>query len=86
MKEKTVLNISKLTCTNIDGSTFDVDFGKELANIIFQKTQDIAEHDLAMRIFKSGEISKDDIEMVKPYVEQYFFAYVQVAFNKLINE
>ncbi|HHU56623.1 MAG TPA: hypothetical protein GXZ48_08125 [Acholeplasmataceae bacterium] len=71
----------------LDGSIKEYDFAKELAQVIFQNTQDIGEHAFSMELYKNPivELTEDNKRIIKDYTDKYFKAFVKVAVNKIIE-
>ena len=44
----------------IDGSFIERDISKEIANLIYQNASDIGMLDVAMTLYKTGEVEMDD--------------------------
>ena len=82
------LDLSKLKLEMIDGSIKEFDISKELAQIIFQQTQKINEHDFAIKLYNNPiiELKDDNREIIKEYVSKYFKAFVKIAIFKLMGE
>ena len=81
------IDLSKLQITMLDGSIKEYDFAKELAQVIFQNTQDIGEHAFSMELYKNPivELTEDNKRIIKDYTDKYFKAFVKVAVNKIIE-
>ncbi len=81
------LDLSKITITFLNGETKVVDTSKELAQAIFQNTRIIAEHNLALEIYKNPviELTEGNINTIKFYAEKEFRAFGQVAINSAIE-
>lgn len=71
----------------LDGSIKEYDFAKELAQVIFQNTQDIGEHAFSLELYKNPvvELTEDNKRIIKDYTNKYFKAFVKVAVNKIIE-
>ena len=71
----------------LDGSVKEYNFAKELAQVIFQNTQDIGEHAFSMELYKNPivELTEDNKRIIKDYTDKYFKAFVKVAVNKIIE-
>ena len=82
-----MIDLKTLQVEWIDGSIKEVDFAKELAQVIFQSTQSIVEHSLSLELYKSGKIenTQENRDIVLSYTQKHFTAFVQVAINKLFN-
>ena len=75
------VNFAKIMVKDIEGKTAPRDFSKEIGNTIFSTTKDIGELDLARDIYHKGEVdlSKEQAQLVKGYVEQNFLAWAKEA-------
>ena len=82
------IDLSKLQIEMLDGSIKEYDFAKELAQVIFQNTQDIGEHAFSMELYKNPivELTEDNKRIIKGYTDKYFKAFAQIAVNKLLND
>lgn len=82
------VDLSKLQIEMLDGSIKEYDFAKELAQVIFQSTQDIGEHAFSLELYKNPivELTEENKKIIKDYTDRYFKAFVKVAVNKIINE
>ena len=81
------IDLSKLPIKQLDGTVFEHDFSKELAQAIFANTQSLSEHSFSLDLFKNPivELTDENKAIVKEYTEKYFKAFVQVAINELIG-
>lgn len=82
-----MIDLKKLKIEWIDGSIKEIDFAKELAQVIFQSTQSIAEHALSLELYKSGSIedTPENREIVLNYTEKHFTAFVQIAVKEILK-
>ena len=82
------IDLSKLPIKQLDGTIIEHDFSKDLAQSIFQNTQNVAEHSFSVDLYKNPviELTEENKLIVKEYTEKYFKAFVQVAVNALIDE
>lgn len=82
------IDLSKLQITMLDGKEIEYNFAKELAQVIFQNTQDIGEHAFSLELYKNPivELTEENKKIIKDYTDRYFKAFVKVAVNKLLNE
>ena len=82
------VDLSKLQIEMLDGSIKEYDFAKELAQVIFQNTQDIGEHAFSLELYKNPvvELTEDNKRIIKDYTNKYFKAFVKVSVNELIGE
>ena len=81
------IDLSKLQLRQIDGTVFEHDFSKELAQAIFSSTQKIEEHAFSVDLYKNPivELTEQNKAIIKEYTEKYFKAFVQMAVNELID-
>ena len=81
------IDLSKLQITMLDGSVKEYNFAKELAQVIFQNTQDIGEHAFSLELYKNPivELTEENKKIIKDYTDRYFKAFVKVSINKIIN-
>ena len=81
------IDLSKLQLKQIDGTVFEHDFSKELAQAIFSNTQKIEEQAFSVDLYKNPvvELTEENKAIIKEYTEKYFKAFVQVAINSLIE-
>lgn len=81
------IDLSKLKIEMIDGSIMEYDISKELAQVIFQNTQDIGEHAFSLELYKNPvvELTEDNKRIIKDYTDKYFKAFVKVSVNKIIE-
>ena len=81
------VDLSKLPIMQLDGTVFEHDFSKELAQAIFSNTQKIEEHAFSVDLFKNPvvELTEENKSIIKEYTEKYFKAFVQVAVNEMID-
>lgn len=88
VKETKKIDLSKLPIKQLDGTVFEHDFSKELAQAIFSNTQSISEHSFSVDLFKNPivELTDENKTLIKETTEKYFKAFVQVAVNELIGE
>jgi hypothetical protein len=82
------IDLSKLQITMLDGKEIEYNFAKELAQVIFQNTQDIGEHAFSLELYKNPivELTEENKKIIKDYTDRYFKAFVQVAVNKLLSD
>ena len=81
------LDLSKLQITMLDGKEIEYNFAKELAQVIFQNTQDIGEYAFSLELYKNPivELTEENKKIIKDYTDRYFKAFVKVSINKIIN-
>ena len=81
------IDLSKLQLRQLDGTVFEHDFSKELAQAIFSNTQKIEDHAFSVDLYKNPvvELTEENKAIIKEYTEKYFKAFVQVAINSLID-
>lgn len=73
------IDFSNVQIKDIEGNAMSVDISKELGNMMYLNAQDIAEADLGHDIYhhKEVELTKEQADMVKSYVEKGFKAIVK---------
>lgn len=81
------IDLSKIQITMLDGKEIEYNFAKELAQVIFQNTQDIGEHAFSLELYKNPivELTEENKKIIKDYTDRYFKAFVKVSINKIIN-
>lgn len=80
------MNLKNLQIEMVDGSFIEKDVSKEIANLIYQNTNDIGMLDLAMSLYKTGEIEMDDSQkqIFRSIIDQNIKAFVKKAIFKLL--
>lgn len=80
------MNLKNLQIEMIDGSFIEKDLSKEIANLVYQNTTDIGMLDVAMTLYKTGEVEMDDNQkqIFKNIVDQNVKAFVKKAIFKLL--
>jgi hypothetical protein len=75
------VNFKEVQVKDIEGNENARDFSKELGNAIFAETKDLGELELARDIYKNGEVevSKEQAQVIKGYVQRNFYAWAQEA-------
>ena len=70
----------------VDGSFIEKDLSKEIANLLYQNVNDIGMLDIAMTLYKTGEVEMDENqkEIFKNIVDQNIKAFVKKAIFKLL--
>lgn len=73
------IDFSKIQIKDIEGNVQTADISKELGNMMYYGEQDIAVADLGHDIYHNGEVelTKEQAEKVKSYIEQGFKAIVK---------
>lgn len=68
----------------IDGSFVEKDVSKEIANLVYQSATDIGMLDIAMTLYKTGEVEMDENQkkMFKSIIDQNVKAFVKKAIFK----
>lgn len=81
------IDFSKVQIKDIDGNVQSVDISKELGNMMYYGEQDIAVADLGHDIYHKGEVelTKEQAEKVKAYIEQGFKAIVKRELFPLLD-
>lgn len=82
------IDFRTIEVTDIEGNKSTVDISKILGNVIYQKTTDLGELELAQNIYRNGEIevSREQAECIRKYVSENFVAYVQLPVNELLSK
>jgi len=82
------IDFRNIQVKDIEGNNSTIDISKILGNVIYQKTTDLGELDLAQNIYKNGEIevSREQAECIRKYVSTNFVAYVQLTINELLSK
>lgn len=80
------IDFRKIQLKDIEGGIVPLDMSKVLGNIIYQKTRDLGELELAQNIYKNGEVelTPEQAERIKEYVKDNFAAIAQVAVNEAL--
>ncbi len=88
VKETKKIDLSKLPIKQLDGTVFEHDFSKELAQAIYANTQSLSELSFSIDLFKTPivEMTDENKALIKESTEKHFKAFVQVAINELIGE
>ena len=83
-----IIDFREIQVRDIERNNSTIDISKILGNVIYQKTTDLGELELAQNIYKNGEIevSKDQAECIRKYVSTNFVAYVQLPVNELLSK
>ena len=73
------IDFSQIQVKDIEGQVITVDLSKELGNMMYLNAQDIAVADLGHDIYhkKEVDLTKEQAQTVKMYVEQGFKAFVK---------
>lgn len=81
------VNFKNIPIQNLEGEVTNTDISKELAQIIYSDAKEIKDLDLALDIYKNGELelTEDQLNTVKKYLANYFKAFVQKGFEDYIN-
>ena len=81
------LNFKSVQVTDIDGTVKELDFSKEIGNLIFRTTKDLGELETAREIYQKGEIEVDakTAGMIKKYIDESFVAFAKEALNPLFK-
>lgn len=82
------IDLSRVKLQMVDGSEKEYDLSKELAEVIFQNTQSIPEHNFSLDVYQNPvvELTEESRRIIEQYSQKYFKAFVQVAVTKLLNE
>lgn len=81
------INFRNIKTLDIEGKEQTLDISKELGNTIYGETMDIGEVELARRIYLEGELdlSEEEVEIIKMFMEKFFKGFIKEAFYKIIN-
>lgn len=81
-----MLNFTKVTVTELDGTTHEVDLSKEYAQIIHGLTEQISHLAVAIDLYKHGEVANtpENVEVLNAFKGR-FLAKVQVGIDEIIN-
>lgn len=74
--------------SSIGGEVEVFDVSKELGNAIYRSTPDIGEFNFAQELYDDGEVEIDEnrAAIVRKYIAANFYAFIQVAVNKRLDE
>lgn len=77
-----MINLTAIQITLLDGTTDTIDISKEFAQVVFQNTTEISEHDLAITLYREGEVkdTEDNRKVLLKYAKQ-FKAFAQIGIN-----
>lgn len=80
------MNLKNLQIEMVDGSFIEKDLSKEIANLLYQNVNDIGMLDIAMTLYKTGEVEMDENQkqIFKDIVDQNIKAFVKKAIFKLL--
>lgn len=81
------VDFKNIPIKNLEGEVNTTDISKELAQVIYSDAKEIKDLDLALDIYKNGELelTEDQLNTVKKYLANYFKAFVQKGFEDYIN-
>lgn len=82
------IDFRKIEVKNIEGKKSNLDLSKELGNVIYQKTADLGELELARNIYKNGEIevNAEQATILNRYIREGFLAFVQESVCPVLDE
>lgn len=80
------MNLKNLQIEMVDGSFIEKDLSKEIANLLYQNVNDIGMLDIAMTLYKTGEVEMDDNQkqIFKNIIDQNVKAFIKKAIFKLL--
>lgn len=80
------MNLKNLQIEMIDGSFIEKDVSKEIANLVYQNATDIGMLDIAMTLYKTGEVemTEKQKQIFKDIVDQNIKAFVKKAIFKVL--
>ncbi len=81
------INFRKIKVTAIDRTTKEFDLSQELANDIYNNTQDVGELELARNLYNQGEIEVDAAKAVilNKYIRKDFKAFIAEAVCPMLD-
>ena len=81
------IDFSKIMVEDIEGNKSPYDVSKELGNMIYLNAVDIAEADLGREIYhkKEVDLTKEQADVVRGYVEKRFKAIAKMAILPLLS-
>ncbi len=81
------INFKNIKTQDIEGKEQMLDISKDLGNTIYGETMDIGELELARKIYLQGkvELTTEEVDIVKKFIEKYYKAFIKEAFYKIIN-
>ena len=85
---KTV-KFKQLLLHDIEGNEQPQDFAKLIGNVLFNQADDVAEHDLAVKIYHEGDIGTDINEAEEKILRKFLpmFKYVlRAAIERALSE
>lgn len=82
------IDFRNIEVRDIDGNKSTVDVSKELGNVIYKKTADIGELELAREIYKQGEaeVDAEKAHIIVKYVNETFLAFVKEAICPVLED
>lgn len=85
MKE---LNLKTLTVTNLDGTETEIEFAKNLAQVVYQNARNLDQHMLAKELFEDCKVANTLENRAKliEFTEIGFAFYVRQALKKKLDE
>jgi len=81
------INFREIKTQDIEGKEQVLDISKDLGNTIYAETQDIGELELARKIYlqEKVDLTNEEVEIVKKFLEKYYKAFIKEGFYKIIN-
>lgn len=81
------INFRKIKVTAIDRTTNEFDLSQELANDIYNNTQDVGELEVSRDLFTEGEIEVDAAKAVvlNKYIRKDFKAFIAEAVCPILD-
>lgn len=81
------VDFKRIPVKDLEGNITETNISKELSQVIYADAREIKDLDLALDIYKHGELDINDeqLEVIKKYLSNYFKAFVQKAFNDYID-
>jgi len=82
------LDFRKVKVTGIDGDVIEMDFSKDIGNMIFRTTKDLGELETARTIYQKGFIDADKptSDLIKRHIDENFVAFAKEALYPMFAE
>lgn len=83
-----IINFKEIKLKGIDGTVQTVNIAKDMANVLYYQTNNIAAVSVALDIYKTGsaELDAETAAAVKDVVKRNFTAIVQLALNPILED
>jgi hypothetical protein len=87
------IKFRKLPITDIDGNTQTIDFAQLIGNVLFNQADDVAEHDLGIKIYhepmpdeNTGECPGTDIDDKEVNILRKYLPYFKYNLRNAIEQ